>query len=103
MCATSKKKAVHELYGKAYDACQRARDQDKQYIALQATKKGGFRLAAVGSSYSGTTCYSFDMLIPDWASNVVYALVQGCFVPDLSSDDVDAYFDALHGVGYGDN
>ena len=91
---------VHELYCKAYEACQRAVQQGKRHIALQATKKGGFRLAAVGGSYSGTTCYRFDMQVPDWASNVIYRLVQGYFIPELSSDDIDAYFDALRSVGY---
>lgn len=95
------KEMVHEIYCKAYETCQRARDQGKRYIGLQATKTGGFRLLAVKDSYAGTTCYRFDMLVPDWASNVVYRLVEGCFVPDLSPDDVNAYFDALHSTGYG--
>ena len=94
-------KKVHELYCKAYETCQRARDAGKQHIALQATRRGEFRLAAVGPAYDGTTCYRFpNMQLPDWASNVVYRLVAECLVPDLSSDDIDAYFDKLNTVGY---
>ena len=92
---------VHKLYCQAYEVCRRADRQGKRYIALQATKKGGFRLAAVSMSHSGKSSFRFiNMQLPDWASNVVYRLVEECLVSDLSSDDIDAYFSKLHAVGY---
>ena len=92
---------VHALYCEAYEVCRRADRKGSRYIALQATKKGGLRLCAVGASYGGATCYRFpNMQIPDWASNVVHRLVEECLVHDLSSDDVDAYFNKLDAVGY---
>ena len=91
---------VHALYCKAYEKCIQARNRHMNTITIQATKSSSFRLVIGNEAYGKTACHRAGMLIPDWASNVVYRLVEECLVPDLSSDDIDVYFSRLHAVGY---
>ena len=88
---------IHQAYIKALAICKRAIDKDKSHVALQPTKDGGYRLAAVGLSYGGNTSYRFDMLPTDWAQNVVYGLREACLL-SVTMDDIDEYFSVLDSV-----
>jgi len=88
---------IHQAYIKALAVCKRAIDNGKSHVSLQSTRDGGYRLAAVGLSYSGNTSYRFDMLPTDWAQNVVYGLREACLL-SVTVDDIDEYFNLLNSV-----
>lgn len=87
---------VHQLYCRAYEVCQRARDEGKEYIGFQRAKDGGFKLIASRSNYGGRSSARMGLSVADWASNVLYRLREEAFIDDLP---IDAYFEYLTAVG----
>lgn len=92
---SKKLQEVHDLYCLAYEKCRAARRKFREFIGFQ--KWGdGFRLIASRDDYGGRSSARMGMLVPDWASNVLYRLQEEGFI-DLPLDE---YFEQLHEVGY---
>jgi hypothetical protein len=88
---------IHKAYLAAYSVCQRARDRNCQHIALQRKRGGGFRLAAVGASYTGITSARLGLGVTAWAENVLCRLADERLV-DFDYDAIDAYLEELNQV-----
>jgi hypothetical protein len=92
------KQQIHELYCKAFTACQRAIKQGDDYIGFRRYKSG-FRLIVTWQNCNGKSSARMALGAADWASNVLYRLQDEGFI-DLPLDD---YFTELHRTGYDAN
>ena len=93
---------VHKAYVEAYEKCLAARKKGKRYIGIQTWRHGpyGYRLIATNQQPTEGCGYYEGFSVSDWASNIMYRLVDLRF---LLGKDVDRYFDELGRVGYGNN
>lgn len=90
---------IHQLYLSAYSICQRADRERKEYIGFRKDKRQGFKLIVSSDSNNGASSYRSGLMVPDWASNVLYRLRELGFV-DNPVEDLDRYFSELNNVGY---
>lgn len=93
-------KQLWQTYCQLCEKCRKAKKTGKEYINIQFTKTGGYRLVA--SRYQGReSCSRLDGFgSSDWASNLMYRLADLHFI---DSSQLDAMFDDLERVGHESN
>ena len=88
---------IHDAYCQAYNKSLTAIENGDDWISIQESNQGGYRLVASWKPRANEACYRSSLGAADWAINIMYRLA---YLHYFNADDLDAYFDELDRVGY---